>query len=103
MCIDDGVLGGYGKLTPEDVKGSNNFLDKLKFHYPSLEFNRVADCGAGIGRVTKNLLLPRFSCVDLVEQSPRLLEASPSYIGDQAHRVTQILSGLQARNFITSN
>ena len=78
-----------------DRIGSNNFLDYLKSTSPSLEFTRAADCGAGIGRVTKNFLLSRFQHVDLVEQSPRLLGASPAYIGDQAYRVTQILSGLQ--------
>ena len=28
----------------------------------------LVDCGAGIGRVTRELLLPLFRCVDMVEQ-----------------------------------
>lgn len=41
----------------------------------------AADCGAGIGRVSKLLLLPMFEHVDLVEQSPRLLRGVPQYLG----------------------
>jgi hypothetical protein len=63
-----------------DTRDSNVFLDKLLLARPGLQLDRVADCGAGIGRVTKNLLLPRCRVVDLVEQSPRLLAAAPAYL-----------------------
>lgn len=39
---------------------------------------------AGIGRVAKNLLLPRCAVVDLVEQSPRLLNAAPAYLSNSS-------------------
>jgi protein N-terminal methyltransferase len=56
----------------------------------------VADCGAGIGRVTKHLLLPEFEHVDLLEQSPRLIAAAPGYIGPEAQkRVTCLCQGMQ--------
>ena len=92
---DDGVLGGYGKITPEDVKGSNLFLDELAVLRPSLCFDHAADCGAGIGRVAKNLLLHRFNYVDIIEQSPRLLAAAPEYIGEMSSRATCIVQKLQ--------
>lgn len=92
---DDGVLGGYGRITPEDVKGSNSFLDQLALIRPSLCFDRAADCGAGIGRVTKHLLLHRFKYVDIIEQSPRLLAAAPSYIGEMSYRANCIVLKLQ--------
>ena len=38
------------------------------------------DCGAGIGRVSKLLLLPLFSEVDLVEQNPAFLEKAKVYL-----------------------
>ena len=38
------------------------------------------DCGAGIGRVTKNLLLPLFDTVDMVEQNPDFLEKAKDYL-----------------------
>ena len=78
-----------------DTKGSNTFLDNIKAKYPALQFDRVADCGAGIGRVSRHLLLPRFKHVDLVEQSPRLAASSAEYIGADAQRTTCIVEGLQ--------
>ena len=39
-----------------------------------------ADCGAGIGRVSKLLLLPLFSEVDLEEQNPAFLEKARVYL-----------------------
>eukprot|EP01035_Chromulina_nebulosa_P017947 gene17947-23573_t len=94
---DDGVLGGYGKLTPSDVKGSNSFIDELISENPTInfQFDKSVDCGGGIGRVTKHLLLPRFQSVDLLEQSPRLLNASSSYIGNDSIRVNCICKSLQ--------
>jgi len=92
---DDGVLQGYGHLTVADCSHSNEFLDKVSVLRPGLEFLRAADCGAGIGRVTKNFLLSRFAMVDLVEQSPRLLAASEAYIGEASVRTTRINIGLQ--------
>ena len=38
------------------------------------------DCGAGIGRVSKRLLLPLFREVDLIEQNPLFLERSQEYL-----------------------
>jgi 16S rRNA G1207 methylase RsmC len=89
------VLGGYGKLTPADTVGSNAFVDRLLQIRPQLTLGRAADCGAGIGRVTKHFLLPRFQHVDLVEQSPRLLQASAEYISPESVRTTCIEMGLQ--------
>ena len=41
---------------------------------------RALDCGAGIGRVSKKLLLPLFSEVDLLEQNPAFLERAKTYL-----------------------
>ena len=61
----DGVLGGYGEGTvvpAMDVLGSNHFLRKLKSR------KKIgADIGAGIGRVTKNMLSKHCDVVDLLE------------------------------------
>eukprot|EP01033_Poteriospumella_lacustris_P002675 gene2675-1940_t len=84
---DDGVLGGYGALTEMDVRDSNRLLDSI----PGLTFDVACDCGAGIGRVTKNFLLPRYARVDLVEQSRRLLNAAPRYIGVPDEQVPEKL------------
>ena len=58
--------------------------------------HRALDCGAGIGRITKRLLLPMFQTVDMVELSRKFLDASHQFIGEQVSRVDKfICSGLQ--------
>lgn len=47
--------------------------------------------------MTRDLLLPSFDAVDLLEQSPRLIAAAPAYIGEQASRVTFLCQGMQVR------
>ena len=42
--------------------------------------NRALDCGAGIGRISKRLLIPLFAQVDLVEQNPTFLEQAKTYL-----------------------
>ena len=96
---DDGVLGGYGKLTPLDTRDSLKLFDILKSKYNDIKFDKAADCGAGIGRVTKSLLLQLYEHVELVEQSPRLLQAAPAYIGiDNNNRISLNNVGLQNFN-----
>ena len=41
-----------------------------------VNFGYALDCGAGIGRVTKNLLLPLFEKVDMVDVVPELINKS---------------------------
>lgn len=73
---NNGMLGGFPQTSRIDLQGSSNFLTKLrraragqsattKQALPPLD--RVADCGAGIGRITKGLLLGVGRRVDVVE------------------------------------
>ncbi|XP_065847317.1 alpha N-terminal protein methyltransferase 1 isoform X2 [Euphorbia lathyris] len=61
----DGVLGGYGHVNDADVKGSEAFIQTLfseLFVDGGIGRHLVAlDCGSGIGRVTKNLLIRYFN------------------------------------------
>jgi len=41
---------------------------------------RALDCGAGIGRVSKLVLLPLFKEVDLLEQNPAFLDKAKTYL-----------------------
>ncbi|ETV98340.1 hypothetical protein, variant [Aphanomyces invadans] len=79
---DQGVLGGYGHISPVDVEGSSRFLDRVQELRPGMGRQLAIDCGCGVGRVVKNLLLPRFDAVDCLEQCQRLLNTVPSYIGN---------------------
>lgn len=67
-----GMLGGFAHVSRVDIQGSRNFIAKLRLKpgnsatpttsssssssSPSSGRPRIADCGAGIGRITKGLL-----------------------------------------------
>lgn len=54
------------------------------------------DCGAGIGRITKRLLLPLFKTVDLVDVTQEFLDKAKTYLGEDSKRVgNYFCSGLQ--------
>jgi galactose mutarotase-like enzyme len=93
----DGVLGGIGHISGKDLEGSHSFLNELEL--PSMPENKASvacECGAGIGRVTKGLLLDFADRCDLVESSSRLLFSAPDHIGDsQSHRCRFFCTELQ--------
>ncbi|KAI8373189.1 AdoMet dependent proline di-methyltransferase-domain-containing protein [Radiomyces spectabilis] len=79
----DGVLGGFESVDPIDVKGSLSFVNEFVhggrhgtvLKPPVITNGYACDCGAGIGRVTKNFLLKvPFQKVDLVEQAPNFVQ-----------------------------
>eukprot|EP00041_Stephanoeca_diplocostata_P026816 m.729796 g.729796 ORF g.729796 m.729796 type:complete len:151 (+) comp23050_c0_seq40:254-706(+) len=77
----DGMLGGLGQLDPADCSGSKSFIDK---NFPDKDERskmRVLDVGAGIGRVTKNVLIPvGFGTVDLLEMCQRFLDEAVTFV-----------------------
>lgn len=77
----NGMLGGLGDLSEPDVAASRTFLDSLIA--PGMRVGRCAlDVGAGIGRVTKYLLLPAgYARVDLLEANARFLDTARDYVG----------------------
>lgn len=76
----DGMLGGLSMIDRTDVQGSSVFLKDLFKMKPSPNQHRALDCGAGIGRVTKNLLINYFKCIDLVEQDENFVRKSHDYL-----------------------
>ncbi|KAL0087754.1 alpha-N-methyltransferase NTM1 [Phycomyces blakesleeanus] len=91
----NGMLGGFETIDPIDVKGSLSFVDEFVHGVrgvnnvvrkePVMDSGYACDCGAGIGRVTKNFLLKvPFQKVDLVEQAPNFVEqAKESYLANE--------------------
>jgi len=69
---DDGVLGGFGRLNSTDVIGSFTFLEAVGKRYPG-ERKIALDCGAGVGRVSRDVLVKICPIIDLVEPSANLL------------------------------
>ncbi|KAA8910081.1 alpha-N-methyltransferase NTM1 [Sphaerosporella brunnea] len=63
----NGMLGGFEHISRIDIQGSKNFFGKLKLdRTPPM---RIADCGAGIGRITKHFLakINNQVVIDIVE------------------------------------
>ncbi|XP_044752166.1 N-terminal Xaa-Pro-Lys N-methyltransferase 1 [Coccinella septempunctata] len=79
----DGMLGGFSSISEKDIKGSKLLLRQL-FRLNKPPGNKYAlDCGAGIGRVTKHLLIDLFENVDLVEQNSNFIAKAKAYIGTE--------------------
>ncbi|CAG8481368.1 7800_t:CDS:10 [Ambispora leptoticha] len=80
----DGMLGGFGSISNLDIKTSELFLSEYTRGKrgtrnmlrvpPRIVTKYACDCGAGIGRITKNLLTKMFDRVDLVEQTPKFIQ-----------------------------
>jgi protein N-terminal methyltransferase len=75
---NDGVLGGYPQVSRIDLASNARFLTKLRRKSPVYsgtdKFERVVDCGAGIGRVTKGFLSKIALTVDIVEPVQKLTD-----------------------------
>ncbi|KAM4696914.1 N-terminal Xaa-Pro-Lys N-methyltransferase 1 [Rhinophrynus dorsalis] len=84
----DGMLGGYGHISSIDINGSKKFLQRFIRDGSSKTGTSCAlDCGAGIGRITKRLLLPIFKTVDMVDVTDEFLSKAKSYLGEEGKRV----------------
>lgn len=85
---NNGMLGGYPQTSRIDLQGSSNFLTKLRrgktlaSKQPLPPLDRVADCGAGIGRITKGLLLPVAKRVDVVEPVKKFTDELVQSLGN---------------------
>ncbi|XP_022716504.1 alpha N-terminal protein methyltransferase 1 isoform X2 [Durio zibethinus] len=94
----DGVLGGFGQVNDADINGSEAFLNTLlheRFHGGGSNQHLVAlDCGSGIGRITKNLLIRYFNEVDLLEPVSHFLDAAREslsqeyFVASDVHKAT---------------
>jgi protein N-terminal methyltransferase len=72
----DGMLGGYGHIHGVDVVGSQAFIRKL-IPAEAIARGRALDVGAGIGRITNNVLIPvGFNTVDLTDVSETFLQTA---------------------------
>ncbi|KAI6205207.1 Methyltransferase [Aphelenchoides besseyi] len=92
----NGMLGGFEKLHTPDINQSRSFLLNLRQKTLLPHFNRALDCGCGIGRITKHLLLPLFKTVDMCDLTEKFIQESREYIGDEGARVeNKFIEGLQ--------
>ncbi|XP_044124489.1 N-terminal Xaa-Pro-Lys N-methyltransferase 1 [Bufo gargarizans] len=86
----DGMLGGYGHISSIDINGSKKFLQRFLRdgpHNTAIATTCALDCGAGIGRITKRLLLPLFKTVDMVDVTDEFLSKAKTYLGEDGKRI----------------
>ncbi|XP_010349034.1 N-terminal Xaa-Pro-Lys N-methyltransferase 1 isoform X2 [Saimiri boliviensis] len=89
----DGMLGGYGRISSIDINSSRKFLQRFLREGPNKTGTSCAlDCGAGIGRITKRLLLPLFREVDMVDVTEDFLVRAKTYLGEEGKRATSLIS-----------
>lgn len=86
----DGMLGGLSVIDATDVNGSSRFLSEIYKMKPSPGVHRALDCGAGIGRITKNLLINHFNTVDLVEQDENFVRKANDYLSVNGKLIEKI-------------
>ncbi|KAG5850594.1 N-terminal Xaa-Pro-Lys N-methyltransferase 2 [Anguilla rostrata] len=85
---EEGMMGDFIELSPIDLEGSRQFLKKFVGGPGKAGTQRALDCGSGIGRVTKNVLLPVFETMDMADMMEEfLLHAHESYLGSDNERI----------------
>uniref|UniRef100_A0A7S2FMT8 Alpha N-terminal protein methyltransferase 1 n=1 Tax=Haptolina brevifila TaxID=156173 RepID=A0A7S2FMT8_9EUKA len=89
---NDGVLGGWAEVDVEDVRGSLKFAAECLGHEgliksPVPPHSVALDCGAGVGRVTKGVLVQLADRVHLVEVSDKLLSQAKENLRSHAERI----------------
>ncbi|XP_077450895.1 N-terminal Xaa-Pro-Lys N-methyltransferase 2 isoform X3 [Stigmatopora argus] len=84
---EEGMMGDFLEVSNVDLEASCQFLKK--FVGPGKAGTHCAlDCGSGIGRVTKGVLLPVFKKMEMVDMKEHfLLHAHEVYLGDDADRI----------------
>ena len=75
------MLGGYGNLNGIDSKDSLRLLDMIKTNYKTAG-NSALDTGAGVGRVSKEILSKHFKKIDLIEQNQAYLQTAKETLKD---------------------
>lgn len=92
----DGILGGYEQISNTDIEGSKAFLHKVLTRQTSSGTKLALDCGAGIGRITKHVLIPCFEMVELVEQNEKFINTAIQWLGEDNNKLGAVYEiGLQ--------
>lgn len=93
----DGVLGGYAEVAAPDADTSLAFAGAVL----GGEVGRALDCGAGIGRVSRDVLTKLARNVDLVELIPKYVEQARLELKDEPRMGEFIVASLQVCRRVT--
>ncbi|XP_017948420.1 uncharacterized protein LOC100145493 isoform X2 [Xenopus tropicalis] len=86
-ATEEGMMGGFSELSDIDIESSREFLRKFAGGPGKAGTDFALDCGSGIGRVSKNVLLPVFSNIELVDMMEPFLEEAQNYLEEEGERV----------------
>jgi len=76
------MLGGLGILHSADVNDSKKFIER--WYLQDLDSKLIAlDVGAGIGRVSENVLFPFFKEISILESDDRFIESAKLKLGSR--------------------
>lgn len=78
-----GMLGGLTYTHKADIEFSQKLLEKYKSEY-KLGGEQCIEFGAGIGRITSNLLINYFHEIDLLDPVQEFLDVAKNEIGSRA-------------------
>ncbi|XP_048831952.1 N-terminal Xaa-Pro-Lys N-methyltransferase 2 isoform X1 [Brienomyrus brachyistius] len=85
---EEGMMGGFIEISEIDLEGSRQFLKKFVGGPGKAGTKCALDCGCGIGRVAKNVLLPVFETLEMADMiEDFLMHAHERYLGSDADRI----------------
>ncbi|CAI9549864.1 unnamed protein product [Staurois parvus] len=86
-ATDEGMMGDFSDLSNTDIESSREFLRKFVGGPGKAGTDYALDCGSGIGRVSKHVLLPVFNTIELVDMTEPFLEEAQNYLEEEADKV----------------
>ncbi|KAF6293255.1 methyltransferase like 11B [Rhinolophus ferrumequinum] len=86
-ATEEGMMGNFIELSNPDIQASQEFLRKFVGGPGRAGTDRALDCGSGIGRVSKQVLLPVFKSVELVDMMESFLLEAQNYLQGKGDKV----------------
>ncbi|XP_006887478.1 PREDICTED: alpha N-terminal protein methyltransferase 1B-like [Elephantulus edwardii] len=86
-ATEEGMMGNFIELSYPDVQASTEFLRKFVGGPGKAGTDCALDCGSGIGRVSKHVLLPVFNSVELVDMMESFLLEAQNYLQAKGDKV----------------
>ncbi|KAM7053752.1 N-terminal Xaa-Pro-Lys N-methyltransferase 2 [Molossus nigricans] len=86
-ATEEGMMGNFIELSKPDIQASRDFLRKFVGGPGRAGTDCALDCGSGIGRVSKHVLLPVFNSVELVDMMDSFLLEAQHYLQAKGHQV----------------
>ncbi|XFG08270.1 hypothetical protein AB1E19_011894 [Capra hircus] len=86
-ATEEGMMGNFIELSNPDIQASRKFLRKFVGGPGRAGTDCALDCGSGIGRVSKHVLLPVFNTVELVDMMESFLLEAQNYLQVKGDKV----------------